>query len=97
MQNVSIRINSFHVLGDWPMSKYRTPEETEFAIIWALRTAEAPMSRSDIAKSIGRRKTPHLIDIIEGLVERGVIVTSEGEMPNGMPIFYYSLAGYSEE
>ena len=49
------------------------------AILDVLRGSTVPMTRSEIASALGRpnRLVPHDIDMLEGLVEMGLVLKSE--------------------
>lgn len=59
------------------------------AVIDAVYDAPAPLSRSDIAKALGRAKTPHLVSIIEGLVQQNVLIRYVTVASNGAPMYFY--------
>lgn len=52
------------------------------------------MTRREIAKRLGLSKTPYLIDILDSLVERGVIVRELGEW-GGFSCYFFTA--YAED
>ena len=63
--------------------------ETIIAIIDAVYDASEPLSRLEIARAIGRAKTPHLVSIIEGLVQQNVLIRYVTVASNGAPMYFY--------
>lgn len=70
------------------MQFHRAREDTEKLIIDAIRSHGKPMTRTEIARAINRKKTPHLNLIIDGLVE------SEGLKKDLVPVFHNGVEGY---
>jgi len=70
---------------------YRSIEESEELIIRVLESAIAPLPRSKVAKLIGRKKSPHLNRLLEGLVSRGIAYRSERIRPNGVVMYLYEI------
>lgn len=62
--------------------------DTREAILAALESGRA-MNRLDIARAIGRAKSPHLILIIERLVADGLIERVQSVRANGFVEFFY--------
>lgn len=50
------------------------------------------LTRLEIARILGRKKTPHLIELIEHLVQIGVLIRHNEPMPNGKPCYFYALS-----
>lgn len=67
----------------------RTPQENINAIYCAVRDAEFPLTRLEIAQAIGRKKSPHLTKFIEQLVTTGFFVKLEQPEANGTTRFVY--------
>jgi hypothetical protein len=51
-----------------------------------------PKSRSQIAKSLGLKKTPYITTHIESLVSSGNLIKVEGRWTNGCVMYFYQLA-----
>ncbi|MCU0499769.1 MAG: hypothetical protein MUF87_20650, partial [Anaerolineae bacterium] len=49
----------------------RSIPQTVEAIYDVVKSSPTPMTRLEIARAIGRHKTPHLIVIIEEMVQKG--------------------------
>mgnify|MGYP001310787093 CR=1 FL=1 len=65
--------------------------------IWQL-CHDAPrgwMTRADIARALGLKKTPWLMTKIEGLVRDGYLVRYQGTWKNGAAQFWYGVPGQS--
>lgn len=60
-------------------------------IMDALERAGQPMTRLEIAKAVGKKKTPWLREAIERLVESGHVNRFEGRMPWGAPVWLYEV------
>lgn len=67
----------------------RRAEDTRAAIITAVEQSGRAMNRLEIARSIGRAKTPHLIHLIEGLVADGLLNRVQSVRSNGLLEFFY--------
>jgi hypothetical protein len=63
--------------------------ESVIAVIDAVYDASSPLSRADIAKALGRAKTPHLVSIIEGLVNDKVLIRYVTVASNGAAMYLY--------
>lgn len=50
---------------------YYDAQELCNAIYYAVKNSATPLSRLEISRAIGRRKTPHILVMIESLVEKG--------------------------
>lgn len=50
------------------------------------------LNRREICEGIGRKKCPHLIQMIEHLVQVGVFVRDDIGSPNGLPQYIYTLS-----
>lgn len=68
-----------HKRGSW---------ETERMILDAVSETNG-MTRLQIARAIGRKKTPHLISIVENLVEHGLLLRDATPRRNGMLQYTY--------
>lgn len=63
--------------------------ETIIAIIDAVYDASEPLSRLEIARAIGRAKTPHLTAMIEELVNQNVLKRISTVSVTGAFMFLY--------
>lgn len=73
------------------VQKHRPRLSTRTQIIEALNTHEEPLSRAEIAELLGREKTPHLIQLIEQLVEEGILKRGLKTYRNGVNGYVYWL------
>lgn len=80
--------------GDVTPARHVEPRQlgqTERKILKALEINARPMTRGEIAKSIGLKSTPYLIGLIEGLVQRQVLSRSHGTWKNGCLMYLYEV------
>jgi hypothetical protein len=75
-----------------PIQDHRPREEARELILEAVAQSKNGLTRSQIAKTIERTKTPHLIDLIEELVEEGHLQRRIKIYANGVEGFLYSRA-----
>lgn len=68
--------------------------DTKAQIEWAVKMG--CQTRLEIARAIARKKTPHLISMIEELVSDGIIHRHHTTAPNGALMFYYSATRKQE-
>lgn len=59
--------------------KYYTQQELCNAIFQAVTASPEPLSRLEICEKIGRKKGPHIITMIEHLVDTGYFAKGMGE------------------
>lgn len=71
---------------------HRPRDETLALIVDVVANHAGPITRTQIAKALERAKTPHLIDMIEGLVEAGYLVRRVKVFGNGVEGYIYELA-----
>lgn len=57
----------------------------------ALLISPAPLTRLELCQAIDRKKSPHLLALIERLREAGYIQRTAGETANNLKAFYYSV------
>lgn len=64
------------------------------AILIVLTEASKPMSRSEIAEAIGRpnRLVPHDIDMLESLVDMGLVLKTEVKIGTVKTVMKYQVA-----
>ncbi len=67
----------------------RRAEDTRAAIISVVEQSGRAMNRLEIARAVGRAKTPHLIHMIEGLVAAGMLNRVQSVRSNGLLEFFY--------
>jgi predicted transcriptional regulator len=73
------------------MTVHRTQEQTRQAIIDLLVNHRHPMTRAQIAGSLGRKKSPFLITVLERLVNDGVLARDIFTYHNGVEGYVYAL------
>jgi hypothetical protein len=73
-----------------PKQDHRPRDEARELILEAVVQSKNGLSRSQIAKTIERTKTPHLIDLIEELVEEGHLLRRVKIHANGVEGYIYS-------
>lgn len=87
--------------GDYTTSQYQPGHETSRSLpsfvtdikrdmLKAVREHGGFMSRAEIAKAISKKKTPHLVNNLEQLVEMGYLARSNSYWRNGCIMFYYT-------
>ena len=76
------------------MSKqqHRPRKEASQLIIQTLANNPQGLTRTQIAEALGRTKTPHLIKLIEELVDEGFIYKEVKVFNNGVEGYLYHLA-----
>lgn len=60
-------------------------------IVDAIQKAGQPLCRSEIAEALGLKKTPWLMNAIEGLVYHGQLTRHETIRYNGMLMYFYEV------
>ncbi len=68
---------------------HRALDETRRLILDALAAAPAGLTRTQICETIQRHKTPHLIEIIEALVNEGYLIRYVKIFGNGVERYLY--------
>lgn len=73
------------------MSKqdHRARDDSLDLILMAVKNSPAGLTRTQIAHALNRTKTPHLIDLIEALVEEGHITRRIKVFGNGVEGYIY--------
>ena len=71
---------------------YRSVDDTRALIVHECLKAKQPLSRGQICKALKRSKSPALIQIMESLVAEGHLKRDQEIRPNGVVMYYYSLA-----
>ena len=59
-------------------------------------SSERPLTRSEIVNRLNRKKTPHLIDMMDRLVQDGIFARSIVTFNNGVTGYVYSVARAQE-
>ena len=72
--------------------EHRPRTETRQLMIDIVTNSDEPLTRSQIVKRLNRKKTPHLIDMMDDLVAEGVFMRSIVTFNNGVTGYVYSLA-----
>ena len=70
---------------------HRPREETRAIIIEAVASSPRPLTRTQIADALDRRKTPHLTTMIDELVDEGVLIRDVRVFRNGVKGYTYKL------
>lgn len=73
------------------MQEHRPLSETRELIVRSLIEAERPLTRTEIARALARKKSPHLIDIIDNLVDEQILDRGVKTFHNGVQGYVYSL------
>lgn len=72
-----------------PKQDHRDREESLSLILSAIEHTPSGLTRTQIARALNRTKTPHLIKLIEGLVEDGYLVRRVRIFGNGVEGYVY--------
>ena len=75
---------------------HRPRSETRQLMIDIVASSERPLTRSEIVNRLNRKKTPHLIDMMDRLVQDGVFTRSIVTFNNGVTGYVYTVA-HAEE
>jgi len=70
-------------------SKYMSKQQLCNEIYAAVLTAREPLTRLEICKKIGRKKAPHILDMIEYLNREGYLNRTVQTNARGTAEFYY--------
>ena len=71
---------------------HRPLTETRQLMIDIVAQSERPLTRTEIVNRLNRKKTPHLINMMDDLVESGVFQRSIYTFNNGVTGYVYTLA-----
>ena len=71
---------------------HRPRSETRQLMIDIVARSERPLTRTEIVNRLNRKKTPHLINMMDALVEEGVFRRSIVTFNNGVTGYEYSIA-----
>jgi len=78
-----------------PTTHY-TQQELCDAIYSVVKEAKKPLSRLDIVRAIGRKKSPHIVNMIEHLTTSGYFIRRMEQTKFGTPVLVYELTEKSE-
>ncbi|MDQ7028026.1 MAG: hypothetical protein Q9P44_20990 [Anaerolineae bacterium] len=70
---------------------HRSRDTARQLILQVLANADSGLTRTQIAEALGRSKTPHLIDLIEELVDEGYLTRRVKLFGNGVEGYIYRL------
>ena len=71
---------------------HRPRSETRQMMIDIVARSERPLTRTEIVNRLNRKKTPHLINMMDALVEAGVFRRNIVTFNNGVTGYVYSVA-----
>ncbi len=71
---------------------HRPSSETRQMMIDIVAKSEKPLTRTEIVNRLQRKKTPHLVNMMNSLVEEGIFVRSMVTFRNGVTGYVYSTA-----
>ena len=77
--------------------EHRLKATTQKLIIKLLAESDEPLTRTDIARGLNRSKTPHLINLIDKMVDEGLLVKGVKTFHNGVQGYVYSARPSSEQ
>lgn len=72
--------------------EHRPRDETRRMIVQVVTRSPSPMTRTQIARALKRRKTPHLNTLIDELVDEGYLIRAVVTFNNGVQGFVYARA-----
>lgn len=73
------------------MTKLYTPQQLCDVIYQAVLCGGVPMSRLEICRAIHRHKSPHILAMIDQLVQGGWLVQGVRHNPRGLDAMVYSV------
>lgn len=71
---------------------HRPRTETRQMMIDIVAASERPLTRTEIVNRLNRKKTPHLIDMMDRLVADGIFTRSIVTFNNGVTGYVYGVA-----
>lgn len=77
--------------------EHRLKAETYKLILDLLMESDVPLTRTEIARGIDRQKSPHLITLIDGMVDNNLLEKTVKTFHNGVQGYVYSLKTQSSE
>ncbi len=72
---------------------HRPRTATREMMIDIVAQSQEPLTRTQIVNRLNRKKTPHLIDMMDALVDQGIFNRSIVTFHNGVTGYVYSAAG----
>lgn len=72
---------------------HRPRSATRQMMIDIVARSETPLTRTQIVNRLNRKKTPHLINMMDKLVDEGIFYRSIVTFNNGVTGYVYSAAG----
>ncbi len=88
-RNITSRDPSGHVTSRYPSLHQKSIREKIFDVVIK---SGGVVSRSEIAKALGIKKTPWLHNNIETLVSDGHLIKHQSLWKNGVAMYYYEAA-----
>jgi len=73
------------------LQEHRPRHETRRLIFEAVRDSDEPLTRTQIARALNRRKSPHLIDMIDEMVTENILTRTVKVFHNGVQGYVYSV------
>jgi hypothetical protein len=70
---------------------YRSMSENEDLIVRVMESAIGALTRRQICRLIGRKKSPGLNKLIEQLVSNGILCKYTTRRPNGVDMYLYEI------
>jgi len=71
--------------------EHRPRHETRKMIFEAVRDSAEPPTRTQIARALNRTKTPHLVGMIDEMVDEGILKRSVRVFNNGVQGYVYTV------
>ncbi len=71
---------------------HRPLNETRQMMIDIVAQSEVPLTRTEIVKQLNRKKTPHLVNMMDELVDDGIFQRSIVTFNNSVTGYVYTLA-----
>lgn len=96
LRPIDIRVASGLTVGTVSIPSHnrldqRPRSETVRVICETIENSPEPLTRTQIARALSRAKTPYLIDVIESLVDSGVLLRTHYVRHNGVVCYLYQL------
>jgi len=71
--------------------QYYSPQQLVNEIYYAIMQSREPMTRLDICRAIKRKKSPHIIKMIDGMAKDGWLQVEIGEDRLGRAAYIYAI------
>ena len=71
---------------------HRPRSETRQLMIDIVARSERPLTRTEIVNQLNRKKTPHLINMMDDLVDEGLFIRNLHTFHNGVTGYEYAIA-----